>query len=36
MPLRWICDYWNADDFWIINQVEGPASIAPARRKKAA
>jgi C1A family cysteine protease len=23
MPLRWICDYYNADDFWVIQQVEG-------------
>jgi C1A family cysteine protease len=22
MPLKWICNYWNADDFWTINQVE--------------
>lgn len=22
MPLRWICDYANADDFWVIQQVE--------------
>jgi C1A family cysteine protease len=35
MPLRWICDYWNADDFWVINQVEAPAARV-ARRKKAA
>jgi C1A family cysteine protease len=36
MPLRWICDYSNCDDFWIVNQVEGPASLPPANRKKAA
>lgn len=24
MPLRWICNYWNADDFWVIQQVEAP------------
>jgi C1A family cysteine protease len=28
MPLRWICDYWNADDFWTVLQVEGLASPA--------
>lgn len=22
MPLRWICNYWNADDFWVIQDVE--------------
>jgi len=22
MPLNWICNYANADDFWVINQVE--------------
>lgn len=22
MPLSWICNYWNADDFWTIDQVE--------------
>jgi C1A family cysteine protease len=22
MPLRWICNYWNADDFWVIQEVE--------------
>ena len=25
MPLRWICNYWNADDFWVIKSVEGDA-----------
>jgi hypothetical protein len=22
VPLRWICNYWNADDFWVIQDVE--------------
>lgn len=22
MPLRWICNYYNADDFWVIQDVE--------------
>lgn len=28
MPLRWLCNYYNADDFWVISQVEdAPASV---------
>lgn len=33
MPLRWICNYWNADDFWVIQQVEAPVL---AKMKRAA
>lgn len=28
MPLRWLCNYYNADDFWVISQVEdAPANV---------
>lgn len=41
MPLRWICNYWNADDFWVISQVEAPVlakvkAAAASRAKRLA
>lgn len=27
MPLRWICNYHNADDFWVIQEVEADAAV---------
>jgi C1A family cysteine protease len=34
MPLRWICDYANADDFWVISQVE-PDELQAIKDKQA-